>query len=322
MKLTVQFNLEDEFGNPVELPDASEFEFYVAKFLPATDDSIAQWQNLVSYSRGTDVKVLVPSSERGSTDVANATRGDITRVGSGVYEYTFATDLDATDGNGQLWYYGITPESVDLAASVGFNTGRIAGVMDSPAAVENLTALNSPYDPDAIYRVVIVSRDGVNYRYNAVADFVPSSGFLPELHNLIVTNESCGACHGDSENRAAWQIDIHGDRRYNVGACEMCHNPSYFQADLSTNDEWDTEISFYELIHRLHAADPNYFDGRYAHMAFPLYDVDGRGIDIDGDGTEDGEFGKMLSCRACHDNQRVDQPPDRTAIDQLAWQSR
>ena len=109
-KVSVEFAMADAAGTPIILPTAKEFEFYVSKLVPATATKPATWQSFINRSTGgttsTPTKTLVPTSERGNTDAAVATAGDVTATAvAGTYKYTFATDLAAVN---TFKYYGAT----------------------------------------------------------------------------------------------------------------------------------------------------------------------------------------------------------------------
>ncbi|MDH5177016.1 MAG: hypothetical protein OEX15_10180, partial [Gammaproteobacteria bacterium] len=299
-KVSVEFSMADAAGAPIILPTAKEFEFYVAKLVPATATKPATWQNLINTSsagRSTapTTKVLVPTSERGSTDAAVTTMGDVTATATaGTYAYTFATDLAAVN---TFKYYGNT------GAPDGTGVGIAnSGTLTSAAATAVIPTLDLAWDPADTYRVVVVSRDGTNYLYNASVDFVPGSlpAVLSNTANQVVTNESCGACHGDSANRTAI-LKFHGGRRFATEACVMCHNDGYFVGSASTDTSWVANISFKELIHKSHSGNTTYFSGSYVDFPYPQ---------------------EISNCRTCHDNQRITQPASRLADDAAAWKSR
>ena len=303
-KLTVAFELKDAAGNPIDLPSGSQFEFYVAKLVPATDAKPAGWQNLVQRSSGTTVKVLTPTSERGDTNPDTATAGTVTKTGPGAYSYTYFTDLVQV---GTFKYYGSGAEPAG-ASGVGIAN---SGVIDSAAGTAILGAMNLGLEDTATYRVSILSRalaaDGQQLRLNVSSDFTPAGlpAVLPTFANQVVTDASCGACHGDSENRT-FLLPFHGGRRYAVETCVMCHNQNYYYAAGSTNDNWVTRVDMKELVHKLHAGDPDYFGGRYAELHFYPQE--------------------LSNCRTCHDNQAPllasYQPANREPADKMAWMDR
>jgi OmcA/MtrC family decaheme c-type cytochrome len=265
-KVSVEFSMADAAGAPIILPTAKEFEFYVAKLVPATATKPATWQSLINRSTGgtttTPTKTLVPTSERANT-------------------FKYYGNTGAPDG-----------------AVVGISN---VGVLSSAAATATIPTLDLAWDAADTYRVVIVSRDGTNYLYNASADFTPSAlpAVLANKANQVVTNESCGACHGDSENRLAI-LKFHGGRRFATESCVMCHNDGYFVGSASTDTAWVNNISFKELIHKSHAGNTTYFSGRYDGFPYPQ---------------------SVTNCRTCHDNQRITQPTSRLAADAAAWKT-
>lgn len=303
-KLTVAFELKDAAGNPIDLPSGSQFEFYVAKLVPATADKPAGWQNLVQRSSGTAVKVLTPTTERGDTNPDTTTAGTVAKTGPGAYSYTYFTDLVEV---GTFKYYGSGTEPAG-AAGVGISN---SGVISSAAGTAVLDGLNMGLEDSATYRVSILSRavaaDGQQLRLNMSSDFTPAGlpAVLPTFANQVVTDASCGACHGDSENRT-FLLPFHGGRRYAVETCVMCHNQNYYYAAGSTDTNWVTRVDMKELVHKLHAGDPTYFGGRYAELHFYPQD--------------------LSNCRTCHDNQNAllasYQPADRAPADTMAWMDR
>jgi len=313
-KVTVEFNITDQAGNPVTLATPTEFEFGITKLMPRTDLRPMYWQNLVQYSTGTDsatsAKVLRPSTERGSTDAAVATRGDIVAVAGqpGTYSYTFCTNVADV---GTFKYFGAP--GAPTATACGVNAG--AGEITNAAGVAILGAMNLAFDEAATYRLYVGSRNAA-YHYNAVTDFQGGTPGTPLATpaNLVVTTASCGACHGDSENRASLRFrnveepdrNIHGGNRFEVESCVVCHNSSWFNSSLSRADNWKTEVDLPQLVHKLHSGDEEFFEGRYKHLNYYPQEI--------------------TNCRTCHDNQQPllasAQPAGRPDSDKNAWKER
>lgn len=315
-KVTVEFDIKDKAGNPITLPTPTEFEFGIAKLMPRTNARPMYWQSLVQYSTGSDsatsAKVLRPSTERASTDVANATRGDLTPVANspGKYTYTYCTNIVDV---GTFKYYGNT--GAPSPAACGVNTG--AGAITNAAGTAILGAMNLNFDAAAKYRVYVGSRNAA-YHYNAVKDFDGGTPGTPlaTFANQVVTDASCGACHGDSENRTSLRFrnlesdgqstNIHGGNRFEVESCVVCHNSSWFNSNLSRADKWATEIDLPQLVHKLHSGDAEYLEERYEHLHYYPQDI--------------------TNCRTCHDNQSAllasSQPAGRTADEKNAWKDR
>lgn len=309
---TVTFSLKDAAGVPVT--GARNFEFTVAKLIPATASRPAYWQSYINRSvlATGGARVLRAAGERRAA----------TEVEPGVYRYSFCTSLTAA---ASFKYYGSGNEPAGSCDSAA--VGR-SGVLNSPAAAPVLAGLDLAYAPNAVHRIAIAARDGVGTarqaRYNAVIDFVPAS--LPTLQtaraNQVVTNESCGACHAkDSSKRGKLEFaGFHGNTRYDVALCDTCHNPSTFDSLSSTDTAW-TEISLTTMIHKLHASVPGYkVAGRdYSHVTYPQNTPFG-GVSAIGGFTEKPG---VINCRTCHDNQNPkvlpQQPANRPAADKMAW---
>jgi OmcA/MtrC family decaheme c-type cytochrome len=314
--VAVEFEIKDKLGNPVTLANPSELEFGIAKLMPRTDLRPMYWQSLVQYSTGSDsatsAKVLRPSTERGSTNAALTNRGDVLPVSgkAGTYTYTFCTNIVDV---GTFKYFGNT--GAPSAAACGVNAG--AGAITTPAGTAILGAMNLSFDPAATYRLYVGSRNSA-FKYNAVTDFQGGTPGTPlaTFANQVVTNASCGGCHGDSENRSSLRFrnlesadataNIHGGNRFEVESCTVCHNSSWFDSGESRADVWKTELDLPQLVHKLHIGNEEFFEGRYADLHFYPQDI--------------------TNCRTCHDNQQPllasAQPAGRTAAEKMAWTDR
>lgn len=307
--VTVTFELKDAAGNPVVDAATNNFEFQIAKLVEATDERPAFWQSYINRSNEEDVGVptFAGGAERGKP-VATATPG--------VYRYTFCTDLEAVVN---FQYYGSGNEPPGSCSTAQVERGAaLSGPFWADFklnVLESGTAANKSddllvYDPNAVTRLAIIGRDGSIV--NIVADFVPAA--LPNLltaqANHVVTDESCGACHAE---RVADRGKLlfgekgrgHLGRRYDLRVCSACHNPTSFDAESATPDNWNT-IDFKVLIHQLHI--PHYpqnapFGGVQAVGAF-------------------AEKPGVVNCRTCHDNQRIAQPANRDPDDAMAWMTK
>lgn len=72
---------------------------------------------------------------------------------------------------------------------------------------------------------------------NAPYDFVPL-GSAPAFSRLIADNDTCNACHDN--------LELHGEARFDVEYCVLCHNPS--SIDGNTGNSVDMK----EMIHKIH----------------------------------------------------------------------
>jgi OmcA/MtrC family decaheme c-type cytochrome len=324
-KVTVRFTLADAAGLPVTDADTNNFEFQIAKLVPASTSKPQYWQSYINRSDGDepgDTKVLLGGPERDKPTLVDAA--------TGTYEYTFCTPLATVSS---FIYYG----SPDVPAGNCTNNADgdpvvgNAGEMTSAAWAAVEPTIDVSYQPEASTRITIVGRDGAFV--NIVQDFVPSE--LPALSTAtvaeVVTNASCGACHAeDVKDRTQLLImrtkaqkgSGHLGRRYQVEVCVMCHNATGYDYALSTDDNWVT-LDLKELVHDLHT------EGEYPQNT-PFGGVSNIGTGFaPGANPLWAQIGLpglpgTYNCRTCHDNQNPQilpfQPDNRAAADKDAWQ--
>jgi OmcA/MtrC family decaheme c-type cytochrome len=112
----------------------------------------------------------------------------------------------------------------------------------------------------------------------------------------------------------------HVSRRYDLGVCSACHNPSSFYSAKSTADNWET-IDFKALIHEVHIegypqntpfGGVSNIGAGFAPGANPLWAT----LGLPG-------LPGVYNCRTCHDNQNPKilpfQPENRAAANKNAW---
>jgi OmcA/MtrC family decaheme c-type cytochrome len=268
-RLTVTFEVNDAAGLPVT--GLTAFAFTVAKLVSPPGEH-PYWQSYVNRA--------APGSRPTVTLWATSESGTPTEIAPGVYEYAIQTDLEAAEAN--------LPELTSTAW---------------PAIRDNL---DLDYDPTVPHRIGIQASA---VRYNAVMDFVPADlpTLLPNLVNRVVTNESCGTCHGDSADRSILTFaNLHGNRRFDVDYCVTCHNPNFYDGYQSTDTEW-VDLDLVTMIHKLHSDTGDYFASNrdYGHVHYPQ---------------------PVSNCLTCHDNQRMAAlgfaPEGRTDADAVAFQHR
>jgi hypothetical protein len=158
------------------------------------------------------------------------------------------------------------------------------------------------------------------YHYNAVKDFQGSTPGTPlaTLADLVVTDASCGSCHGDSANRTSLRFrnfestdataNVHGGNRFETGSCSVCHNSSWFSSTASTDTQWVTELDLPQLAHKLHQGNdfPTYLAGTFKEIDyFPQ---------------------PITNCTTCHNNQAsllaASQPTGRSDENKTAFLNR
>jgi OmcA/MtrC family decaheme c-type cytochrome len=304
-KITVTFTLKDAAGLPVEGAEAKNFEFHVAKLIPATTAKPASWQSYINSSVSGSAKVLRANAERAKpTAVAGST---------GTYKYTFCTPLASV---ASFQYYG---SGTEPAGSCSSTVVANAGVLSGAAWDAIKGTLDLAYSANATTRLAIAGRDGA--LVNIIQDFVPASlpTTLTAMANQVVTTASCGACHPwDSATRGKILIGDekgsgHTGRRFYAELCEVCHNPNTFDPALSTATAWQT-VDFKVLIHKLHE------EGFPQNSPFGGTSAIGTGF------NNNVAVPGVVNCRTCHDNQNVKvkpfQPANRSDADKMAWMTK
>ncbi len=295
VEVTIAFTVTDPATDQGVPGLTDDFEYTIAKWIPGDGRNAGRWQSYLNRSRaGTDegADVLRAAGERNPAE----------DLGGGNYAYTFVTNF-GSEGVPTFLYFG-APDIDGAAAGIGDD-----GELTSPVALALLETLDLSWEGDLIHRIAISSRaDAAVYRFNAVADFIPEDGaILDELVNWAATTESCNACHATTLPGSQMSLpNVHGDRRFEVALCVTCHNVNTFDRSVSTDEAW-VAIDLTTMIHRIHLGDEGYIvDGRdYSGLPYPQ--------------TLTG-VGGVLNCRACHDNQLMEQPEDRTAESAALWQ--
>ena len=114
---------------------------------------------------------------------------------------------------------------------------------------------------------------------NAPTDFLPTGG-MPIFTRLIVDSDTCNACHDNLEE--------HGDARFDVEYCVMCHNPS------SINGPSGNTVDMKRLVHNIHAGRPDYqiisSSGNVNEWSDVVWPQD------------------IRNCQTCHDESDADTP--------------
>lgn len=124
---------------------------------------------------------------------------------------------------------------------------------------------------------------------NISFDFMPSGMPVRTKRDISMTS-SCNECHG--------KLVIHG-RRFEVGYCDTCHNPD----NVIDDDSFDMG----PMTHKIHAADPDYFNGAFAEVTYPQDLTNCRKCHDGADaGTPQGDNWKtkptIAACGSCHRN--------------------
>ncbi len=117
---------------------------------------------------------------------------------------------------------------------------------------------------------------------NAPYDFVPAGG-APTFTRLIVDNDTCNACHDN--------LELHGEARFDVEYCVMCHNP------YSTDEDTGNSVDMKVMIHKIHYGS-NLTNG-YTVIGF-------RGVVHDYSNVHFPQ--DVRNCQTCHEESDTDTP--------------
>jgi OmcA/MtrC family decaheme c-type cytochrome len=274
--VTVTFEVTDAAGTPVT--GLTQVEAGISKLVTPPGDR-AYWQ---SYQNRQG-----PGSRPTAVLWAYVDTGDVVEIEPGLYEYTLTTDLDEAQATAE-----------GILTTIG-----------TPAALALAQTIDVNYDPNALHRLVVgayTPRGATPTTFmNLVVDFVPAE--LPTLkaglENWVVTNESCGSCHGASDNRALLSFpNVHDNVRFDVNYCGQCHSGNFYDGYNSTDTEW-VKLDMVTMIHKLHVSGNDYFASSrdYDTVHYPQ---------------------SIANCLTCHDNNRMPKPAGRLASDAVAFQER
>jgi OmcA/MtrC family decaheme c-type cytochrome len=152
-----------------------------------------------------------------------------------------------------------------------------------------------PYDGSLVHRVglEIRTRPAVATTNipanNAVISWVPATGAVVEQSGReIVDNDTCNACHDD--------LSVHGDARFDLQYCAMCHESYSF--DAQSGNSIDLKV----MIHKIHSGEtlPSVVAGGF--------------YGIFGFGNTFNDFGEVVfpqdkrNCQTCHQESDADTP--------------
>ena len=182
-----------------------------------------------------------------------------------------------------------TPNPVDFTDNGdGSYTYTFANALDAYPA-------GPAFDATKLHRLGIEIRTSSNEflpenipANNAPYDFRPDGGTLPTDLRAIVDNDTCNACHDN--------LEAHGEARFDVGYCVMCHNPSSVDGQ-SVNLPWGGSVDMKVMIHKIH----------YGEKLLNGYSIEGRsGRD---DYSEIVFPQDVRNCTTCHDTSDLASTP-------------
>lgn len=114
---------------------------------------------------------------------------------------------------------------------------------------------------------------------NAPYDFLPTGG-APLFTRLIVNSSTCNACHDN--------LEFHGEARFDVEYCVLCHNPSSIDGDTGNT------VDLKRLVHNIHSARSGYEIVGFGNVVHEWSDV---------------EFPQDIrNCQTCHNENNAETP--------------
>jgi OmcA/MtrC family decaheme c-type cytochrome len=274
--------IELTFHVPGYTASTIDVELTIAKWIPAENT----WMSLIPRDRtqGDGIKVIRGGNVRLEGD--NAVSGG----SNGTFTTTFSSPNADFGGpgpidfsNGVVWRRPGNELVANYAPEAGAYQNFVQGILDG-------INQHDSWDPNAIYRVAVTSRDNAAARFTAVADFDGTGAIQLEMTNTegsALGLNSCNSCHSD---RVIFpRNEVHGHQRQDPNVCANCHNAYTFDSRGSVEavDGW-ANISMTNMIHRIHGGIDGYtVDGYdYSKVRFP-----------------DWTFGRNsgpLNCSACH----------------------
>lgn len=171
-----------------------------------------------------------------------------------------------------------------------------------------------PYDPNLVHRVGLEIRTQPNITptnipaNNAIYTWIPATGFQVYSGREIVDNDTCNKCHDN--------LSAHGEARFDLQYCAMCHESYSF--DAQSGNTIDLKV----MIHRIHAGEklPSVeaggfygifgYGNTFANFSDIAYPQDERNCqtcheESDEDTPQASNWRKTVNtgvCSSCHDN--------------------
>jgi OmcA/MtrC family decaheme c-type cytochrome len=208
-KPIIEVRLENESGQPLIGLQAANISFVLARLEPGINGKSNGWRAI---TRRTEAfpgsPTPLPASAVTGTGPTNQATTEAGTKGKWV---------EGNQANGQYFY--------TFAQSV-------KGIADIP------------FDPALTHRVGLEIRlkpaGAANYipANNAVRTWAPTTGGTVDSGREIVDNDTCNACHDN--------LEAHGNARFDLQYCAMCHESYSF--DAQTGNTIDLRV----MIHKIH----------------------------------------------------------------------
>jgi OmcA/MtrC family decaheme c-type cytochrome len=212
--IIIEFEVEDEFGDPVSDIFASDLRFNIASLDYGTGGDSSFWQDLINQTE--DPGSIGPGP--GTPEL----QGTAERFSSGTFEAGLGGGLALGEYRYTSVFNPMAPTGADDIAVVDGETYRLAiqlSAGDVPPA-------NGWCDFDADTATPNTDCDDASKTRD------------------IVETDTCNRCHGVTSEV---QLGLHGGGRTQVEYCVTCHNPG------STDANTGNTVDFKVMVHKIHA---------------------------------------------------------------------
>jgi len=187
--------------------------------------------------------------------------------------FTMAKLVAGTNGDSDSWYSYVR----DADSIPTYDSPRSGGTLVANAnhtysyTFAYDVSADAAFDNSVTHRLggQIGNSDSGLAPLNIVYDFVPNQSAVTTTRDIAMTS-SCNECHV--------RLVAHG-RRFEVGYCVTCHNPGLVEG----GDSYDMSV----MVHKIHAADPDWRDGFAAEVTYPQ---------------------DLRNCRKCHNGADAETP--------------
>ena len=266
-KPVLEVRLANELGSPLSGLPAGNIRFVLARLEPGNNGKSSTWHAITRTTEAFPCAPVPPATACAPTPADRVT-GTGPRNQATAEKGTAGTWTESSGKNGVYTY--------KFAQSLN-------GISDIPS------------DPNLVHRVGLEIRTSPNVTptnipaNNAVFTWLPATGnAVAQSGREIVDNDTCNACHDN--------LAVHGDARFDLQYCAMCHESYSF--DAQSGNTIDLKV----MIHKIHSGET-------------LPSVEAGGFyGIFGFGNRFTDFGEVVypqdkrNCQTCHQESDTDTP--------------
>ena len=266
-KPVLEVRLANELGSPLSGLPAGNIRFVLARLEPGNNGKSSTWHAITRTTEAFPCAPVPPATACAPTPADRVT-GTGPRNQATAEKGTAGTWTESSGKNGVYTY--------KFAQSLN-------GISDIPS------------DPNLVHRVGLEIRTSPNVTptnipaNNAVFTWLPATGnAVAQSGREIVDNDTCNACHDN--------LAVHGDARFDLQYCAMCHESYSF--DAQSGNTIDLKV----MIHKIHSGET-------------LPSVEAGGFyGIFGFGNTFSDFSDVVypqdkrNCTTCHEESDTDTP--------------